>query len=885
MPGFVPPQSRSARNLHAAPPKSAHATPGPNPPSRKISATVNTDKKLLTFQGRQPGSGSQSGLEGQRIEEEPVSNERRAKYPVSMPVGQSWSVANIPIFPSSWQAMQSGFTINQPGDKYEQEADRVAEMVMRMSTVSAPIPVETYASVGVQRACACGGTCERCKSRKHQGHGHYDVDPTIVNRVLQSSGQPLDAASRKYMEPRLGHDFSRIRIHTDSQAAESAYAVRAKAYATGSHIVFGAGKYSPHTSEGKRLIAHELTHVVQQAKGASSAIIQRDLDLSLLDRELTQGLAPTHTQGVIGHGSQPCPDPAPGHESARPRHCQLTPAAEDPQLPLQAIVFPRNQTTSSAVPSTIPPATTAPATGSGSAGQPPSSTSQATPQTSPPTATPARPPATAPASPAPRAVVIGGIHGNEGGAPGHVLIAERLQTELNAGLVREFDTIVVPVMNPGGLADNQRTNRHGVDLNRNFPGLPGFPTGGRVVEQPETAAVRRLIQTLHPSRILVLHAQGDVNKGGVYSDPVEGESRELACRMALAMRGTTSGTAAVPGNLLDQGVCNSRYPDSAAVEQTTTHSSLGAWGSASQTDGGAGATVITHEIPDSHTPLLEHGPGRSVDAMMLGIREFLLDRRRSPSQADDLLARAVTTTFLSGQDTAADVHLRDTISGIVDERFNDMNAYYTGVWYPANHATVSGLPSTLTIVATTGVRDFTRQADIVNGEFRRSLTATSSDSDIQAAIVQVMQTRSMPGFSRHHWGTDLDLVSAERTDWETPHGRFIGLIPFLREHAFRFGFFHPYTTGYSRSGAQPTQDGFPTPTARHYQEEAWHVSYWPIANVLQRLWLQTFTGAVLDNLIHDTAHAVHGAVPEAAMERVLRTIGLESFQSNVAPSP
>ena len=345
----------------------------------------------------------------------------------------------------------------------------------------------------------------------------------------------------------------------------------------------------------------------------------------------------------------------------------------------------------------------------------------------------------------------------------------------------------------------------------------------------------------------------------------------------------------VPGNLLERGVCESRYPAAAEVEESTSQSSLGAWGSAPRAVGGGGAVVITHEIPDKDnlaSPLPEHGGGRSVDSMMPGIRDFLLDKRRSPSEADALLTRAVTNTFLSGQDTPSDVQLRDTISGIVSRRFDDMNPYYTGGWRGSQPAAVRpSLPAALTIVASTGVRDFARQAGIVNAELRRSLTATSTDSEVQTAILRVMETRSMPGFSRHHWGTALDLVSAERTDWDPTTGRFRALIPFLQEHAFRFGFFHPYTTGYSRSGGQPTQARFPTPSARHYLEEPWHVSYWPISNVLQRMWLQTFTGPLLNNLIAETARAVHGAVPEATMARVLGGIGLASFQSNVASSP
>jgi len=359
--------------------------------------------------------------------------------------------------------------------------------------------------------------------------------------------------------------------------------------------------------------------------------------------------------------------------------------------------------------------------------------------------------------------------------------------------------------------------------------------------------------------------------------------------MAIKMKVGSTGNAVVPGNQLDKNLCESRYPAQAEVEVTTAQSSLGAWGSAPRSAGGAGATVITHEIPDRNNlqnPLPEHGAGRSVDSMMPGVREFLLDNHRAPSEADALLTKAVTSTFLSGQDTAADVQLRDAISGIVKRRFDDMNAYYTGVWLGSQSTTIRGsLPPALSIVNSTGVRDFARQAGIVNTELAKTLNAGSSASDVEKAILKVMETRSMPGFSRHHWGTDMDLVSAERADWDPTKGRHRNLIPFLQEHAFRFGFFHPYTAGYRRSSGQPAQAGFPAPAALHYLEEPWHVSFWPIANVLQQLWLQTFTGPLLSNLIAETARAVHGSVPEATMAKVLTQIGLTSFQSNVAPSP
>lgn len=88
--------------------------------------------------------------------------------------------------------------------------------------------------------------------------------PPIVHDVLRSPGQPLDVGMRAYMEPRFGHDFSDVRVHTDAVAAQSAQAVDALAYTVGRHIVFDAGQYAPGTGAGQRLLAHELAHTVQQ---------------------------------------------------------------------------------------------------------------------------------------------------------------------------------------------------------------------------------------------------------------------------------------------------------------------------------------------------------------------------------------------------------------------------------------------------------------------------------------------------------------------------------------------------------------------------------------------------------------------------------------------
>lgn len=138
----------------------------------------------------------------------------------------------------------------------------------------------------LQRKCACGTRtpagceCEACGKKKLNlqrraldRRGEPDEIPSIVHEVLQSSGQPLDMSTRAFMEPRFGNDFSNVRVHTDSKAAQSARAVNALAYTVGHDVVFGAGQYAPHSTDSQRLLAHELAHVLQQQNvGGGSAL-------------------------------------------------------------------------------------------------------------------------------------------------------------------------------------------------------------------------------------------------------------------------------------------------------------------------------------------------------------------------------------------------------------------------------------------------------------------------------------------------------------------------------------------------------------------------------------------------------------------------------------
>lgn len=155
--------------------------------------------------------------------------------------------------------VQTKLKISEPGDKYEQEADRIADEVMRMPEPSVQRQVEPGEEEEMVRRKAIANSM----SPLSQEPDTSEV-PVIVHEVLRSPGQPLDAATRFFMEPRFGHDFSQVQVHTDAKAATSARALNARAYTVGQTIVFGAGQYSPGTHVGYQLLAHELTHTLQQ---------------------------------------------------------------------------------------------------------------------------------------------------------------------------------------------------------------------------------------------------------------------------------------------------------------------------------------------------------------------------------------------------------------------------------------------------------------------------------------------------------------------------------------------------------------------------------------------------------------------------------------------
>ena len=195
---------------------------------------------------------------------------------------------------------QPKLSINQPGDAYEQEADAMAERVMRMAAPEgsdasffSPKPVviqrkckeceeeerkeRLQAQPTVQRKCA---ECE--KEEEHVHRKEIDAHAPEIDSAFErytaglgSRGNPLSAEERHFFEPRFNRDFSDVRIHTGVEASQSAQSINALAYTIGNHMVFDDGQYRPQTDAGRRLMAHELTHVVQQNGHVRQKRVQR----------------------------------------------------------------------------------------------------------------------------------------------------------------------------------------------------------------------------------------------------------------------------------------------------------------------------------------------------------------------------------------------------------------------------------------------------------------------------------------------------------------------------------------------------------------------------------------------------------------------------------
>jgi|GEM_PF-3486752 len=164
--------------------------------------------------------------------------------------------------------LQAKLKVGAVNDPLEHEADRVADQVMRM-----PAPGAAMSSAPPQVSRKCDKCEEEKKLQKKEAGPQTAIGeaPASVHEVLRAPGQPLDAQTRAYFEPRFGRDFSSVRVHSGPVAAQSARDVNAHAFTVGHNIAFNSGQFAPGSQEGRRLLAHELTHVVQQG-GVNRAV-------------------------------------------------------------------------------------------------------------------------------------------------------------------------------------------------------------------------------------------------------------------------------------------------------------------------------------------------------------------------------------------------------------------------------------------------------------------------------------------------------------------------------------------------------------------------------------------------------------------------------------
>ncbi len=658
----------------------------------------------------------------------------------------------------------------------------------------------------VQRVCA---ECEEELHRAPNDQSAWDegrdtVGPEIESGIqsLRGGGQPLPAPTRVFFEPRFG-DLSAVRVHDNVDAATAAHSVRARAFTLGSDVVFAAGAYTPQTPQGRRLLAHELTHVVQQreTEDGASLIARTPLDVPQIKTDIDDGTRTPpelfswlhvmgHREGEIGHGAT-APSQVTGPDAA--------PVPTDSALPIVAHFFPsfvRHHDR--------------------------------------------------------RALVVGGFHGKE--HPGFEL-AEALLDELRNGTGPQlhFHTLLIPYLNPGGIADelsgvarqrlHARCNRQLVDLNRNF--RLGTLTPAAVSDcrntvqapiQPETQALIDTITAFQPQRIVSLHAIGNAAQAGIFADAVtDVAARQLACSMA----GRIVAPANRRGNQLSTTNCNPEYPGPA-----TGPTSFGQYGPTHSIPGET-VPVITVEVP-GHQPLAATGR-RTAAAFLPALHGFLED----PALADAVLLREIETLsqaqrrlFLTGRVPPADALL-----GRIRARIRAQVGVLNGMRPP-------GLPAIDPISHFRGFESgagaATGQAHIIFGKF--TLTGAfrkkegwdtlpdryyvggnrSAGVNRAAWLAEASATRldiilrfsAVPGASRHHWGTDVDFNSVANADWAPPSGgsatggRFFALGQWLQANAGRVGFVQSYAAG--RTGG--------------HADEPWHWSYAPIALRLREMY-------------------------------------------------
>ena len=219
------------------------------------------------------------------------------------------------------QVLQPKLTINTPGDKYEQQADAMADRVMHMSANEKAVK-HTPGLIGaeVQRKSA---TCKEAEKKNEpvmrkteNGNSGIPVSPSLASSLNASKGggSPLPPGTKSFMENAFSKDFSGVRIHADNQAAEMSEGINAKAFAYGNDIFFNSGQFSPNADSGKHLLAHELTHTIQQHNNIQRVPMPDETTVTNLESytentrqniiydngfDLQSGLSPFFQKGIV----------------------------------------------------------------------------------------------------------------------------------------------------------------------------------------------------------------------------------------------------------------------------------------------------------------------------------------------------------------------------------------------------------------------------------------------------------------------------------------------------------------------------------------------------------------------------------------------------------
>lgn len=206
--------------------------------------------------------------------------------PHAAPEPARFDFAAVSILPAGPALTQPLLEVGKPDDPLEREADAVAERTVGSARAEA---VPRAATMPVQRMCT---ECEEEEKKSGEGKRAEDDDPLVSGKLKGAApvmtaeiderirglggGRPLGASERDFFEPRFGHSFADVRVHTDGEAAAATHAIGARAFTHGRDIAFAPGEYDPGGADGRRLLAHELTHVVQQSARVAPSV-QRDL--------------------------------------------------------------------------------------------------------------------------------------------------------------------------------------------------------------------------------------------------------------------------------------------------------------------------------------------------------------------------------------------------------------------------------------------------------------------------------------------------------------------------------------------------------------------------------------------------------------------------------